>query len=54
MYFTIMNMLCFGMIGYFLVENGITYQDFSFWSIFALVIIIQILPVVCFKDDDTK
>lgn len=55
MYFTIMNILCFGAIGYLLSINGVEVRSFSFWAIFSLVIIIQLLPIVCFifVDEDT-
>lgn len=55
MYFTIMNIICFGTIGYLLSENNISYRDYTFFAIFALVIIIQLLPIVCFimVDEDT-
>ena len=55
MYFRLMNILCFGAIGYLLSINGVEVGSFSFWAIFALVIIIQLLPIMCFimMDEDT-
>jgi len=56
MYFTIMNLICFGVIGYLLLMNGIEVTRFSYWAILALVIVVQLLPIVCFMstDNDNK
>lgn len=55
MYYTMMNLLCFGAIGYLLMINGIEVTRFSYWAILALVIVVQLLPIVSFmmNDDDT-
>ncbi len=49
-YSTAMNITCFEIIVYLLGENGVTYQDFSFWGIIVTILVMHAVTTLYCKE----
>ena len=43
MYFNILNIICYEIIGYLLLQSGMTVDTLGFWGVMIIVLVIQVM-----------
>ncbi len=49
-YLNVMYAVCFGIIVFILKDNGITYQDLSFWGIMVTILVMMAVTTLHCKE----